>query len=245
MMLTELTKATACEVGRHEHPEREILEIADRERLRLGHELHDGLCQSLAGIAALAAALSRDLAANVGPGPASAAAEIVQLLNETIGEARDLARGLTPIGVSGRSLVDALDTLARNVNRAHGTFCAFVDDGRCPGLRSETTAHLVRITQEAVRNAISHGRADEIEIRLDYLDGFGLLSIRDNGVGLPEHYRGRAGIGLHTMDYRARAIGGSLTVAPHPVGGVIVTCAFPLPSSDERHRGADDAQLPH
>src|SRR5208337_1252459 len=66
----------------------------------------------------------------------------------------------------------------------------------------ETETHLVRIAQEAVRNAFAHGRADRIEISLEYADGSGLLIIRDNGLGISEDGRRRDGIGLHTMDYR-------------------------------------------
>jgi signal transduction histidine kinase len=204
---------------------------------RLGQELHDGLCQSLTGIAALTSVLSRSLAANAAPGPAAAAAEIVRLLNQTIGEARDLAHGLCPVSLNGAGLVDALDSLARNVSRGQGAFCAFMEDGGCPGLCPETTAHLVRI-------AITHGRADEIEIRLACVDGGGSLSVRDNGIGLPEQHRGDDGIGLHTMGYRARAIGGSLEVAAQLGRGVVVTCAFPLPSSDEPPKGGDNVHGP-
>jgi signal transduction histidine kinase len=239
-MLGERAVASACDVARQETLEREILAIADHERQRLGQELHDGLCQSLTGIAALTAALSRRLAANAAPGPAAAAAEIVCLLNQTIGEARDLAHGLCPVGLNAAGLADALDSLARNVSRGQGAFCAFVEDAGCPGLCPETTSHLVRIAQEAVRNAVTHGRADEIEIRLACVGGSGSLSIRDNGVGLPEQHRGDDGIGLHTMGYRARAIGGSLEVVAQPGCGVAVTCAFPLPSDDEPPKGADN-----
>src|SRR6266403_5114093 len=64
--------------------EREILDISDREKERVGRELHDGLCQNLAGIAALSATLSRKLAVSSDPAAADAA-EITRLLNETIG----------------------------------------------------------------------------------------------------------------------------------------------------------------
>lgn len=222
--------------------ERQTLAIADREKQRLGRELHDGLCQSLAGIAVLTSALSRSLAANADPGPAAAADEIVRLLNETIGEAHDLAHGLTPIGLNGACLAGGLETLARSVRRTQRISCALAWDSRYPGHRHETEAHLLRIAQEAVRNAMSHGRADQIDISLACDDGSGLLSIKDNGVGLPEDYRNRDGIGLHTMAYRARAIGGSLTVARRPQGGTAVACVFPLPLTHEPREGADHAR---
>jgi two-component sensor histidine kinase len=204
--------AKVREVGRTELLEREILAIADREKERLGRELHDGLCQSLAGIAALSSALSRRLAAGAQPGPAAAADEIVRLLSEAIGEARDLAHGLYPTCLNGAGLVSRLETLARNVRSAYDASCTFTSTSGCSCLREETVTHLVRIAQEAVRNAITHGRADQIDICLQCVDGSGLLSIWDNGVGLSEDHRNHDGIGLHTMGYRARAIGASLTV---------------------------------
>ena len=74
---------------------------------------------------------------------------------------------------------------------------------------------------------------------LECVDGSGLLSIRDNGVGLPEDDRNHDGIGLHTMDYRARAIGGSLTVRRRPEGGTAAACAFPLPQTNGAPKGSD------
>ncbi len=227
--------------GRQEMPEREVLEILDRERQRLGRELHDGLCQSLAGIAALSSALSRSLAAGGQPGPAAAADEIVRLLNEAIGEARDLAHGVSLTSLNDAGLVGNLETLARNVSHAYRISCTFASDRRCPRLPRETQTHLVRIAQEAVRNALAHGRADQIAIRVECLDESGILSIRDNGAGLSEDDRNSDGIGLHTMDYRARAIGGSLMVARRPQGGTAVACAFPLPRTHDLREGHADA----
>jgi signal transduction histidine kinase len=235
----------AGDLGRQALLEREILEIADRERARLGRELHDGLCQSLAGIAALASALSKSLATNYEPGPAEAADEITRLLHQAIGEARDLARTLGPIAPSGAGLHYLLETLARNVSRTYGISCSFARDRSCPALRRETEAHLLRIAQEAVHNAIAHGRADQIEISLECVDGSGLLSIRDNGAGLSKDCRNHGGIGLQTMEYRARAIGGSLTLAPaRPHDGTAVVCAFPVAATPELCKAAEHALCP-
>lgn len=243
-MLGEPAAASARDMDRLKTLEREVLAIADHERQRLGRELHDGLCQSLTGIAALTAVLARDLAADAAHGPAAAAAEIVRLLNQAIGEARDLAHGLYPIGLDGADLADALDTLACNVSRGQDAFCAFVEDGMCPDLPPDTMAHLLRIAQEALRNAITHGGASEIEIRLACTDHSASLTVRDNGAGLPEQPCGDDGIGLHTMGYRARAIGGSLEVAAQPGRGVVVTCVFPLPSGGQPPEGAHDVRGP-
>ena len=227
-MLLERSETSDRNVGREELLEREILEIADHEKELLARELHDGLCQLLAGIVALGSRLSHTLAANKQPVPAAAANEIVRLLKEAIGEVRDLARGLSPIGMKREGLANGLEALARIVHHIYQTSCSLACDSRCAGLSHETETHLMRIAQEAVRNAVTHGRADHIDICVRYHDGSGLLTIRDNGVGLSEDDRSHDGMGLHTMAYRARAIGGSFTVKRLPRGGTLVACAFPL-----------------
>jgi signal transduction histidine kinase len=237
-MQAQQFEVTAQDLRREELLEREILEIADHEKERLGRELHDGLCQSLAGIAALTTGLSRSLAASAQPGPAAVADEIVRLLSETIGEVRDLAHCLGPVRLNGTGLVGGLETLARNVSHLYRGSCTFAVDGDYPRLREEAVTHLMRIAQEAVRNAVAHGRADHIDICLECAERSGVLSIRDNGVGLSENDRDHHGIGLHTMNYRAHAIGGALTLSRRPEGGTVVTCAFPLPEARDPPEGS-------
>lgn len=208
---------------------REIVEIARREKERIGRELHDGLCQSLAGIAALSSALSRDLAANANPESAATAAEIARLLSEAIGQTRDLARGLGAIGLDAAGLGDALETLARNVRHLFHASCTLTCDRLRSPLSREAESHLYRIAQEAVHNAIVHGRAEHIEIALSCTGEKGVLTVRDNGMGLPDAVDGSHGIGLRTMDYRAREIHGCLKVCRQSPRGTVVTCVFPLP----------------
>jgi signal transduction histidine kinase len=124
----------AGEFSRQELLERQILEIADHEKQHIGRELHDGLCQSLTGIAALCSVLSRSLAASGQFASAAAASEIVGLLNDAIGEARDIAHGLSGIGLNGTDLLGELETLARIVRDTYFASCTFACDRRCPRL---------------------------------------------------------------------------------------------------------------
>jgi len=155
-----LIYATARDVTRRMRLEREVLEIVERERARLGRELHDGLCQNLAGIAALSSSLSRKLAANAESAASAAASEITGLLKDSIGQARDLARGLAPVGLDEAGLEGALETMALSVQHMFGVSCMAECD--CSSLRipPDVNAHLFRIAQEAVNNAVTHGRAD-------------------------------------------------------------------------------------
>ena len=195
-------EATVPDVGWQELLERETLAIADSEEQHVDREPHDGLCQSLAGVAAVRSAFPRSLEAGRQPGHTAGADEIVRLLNETIGEVRDLAHGSCPISLNGAGLARGLESLARNIRHTRRASCILAWDSRCSGSCGQTETHLVRIAQEAVHNVFARGRADRIEIRLEYDRGSGLLIIRDNGVGLTEDHRVHDGIGLHTMHHR-------------------------------------------
>ncbi|MFO1206360.1 MAG: PAS domain-containing protein, partial [Burkholderiales bacterium] len=192
----QLIYATARNVDRQKQLERQIIEVADLEKERLGRELHDGLCQTLAGIAALSATLSRRLVATSDFDGSAAAARIARLLSEAIAEARDLSRGLGPIGLQGGDLAAALRGLVLNVRQQFCASCTFESEYPFPRLRHEVAAHLFRIAQEAVSNSVAHGRADRIEISLSGTEVEGLLSVRDNGVGLSDEAHQR----IHAAD---------------------------------------------
>jgi signal transduction histidine kinase len=220
--------------------ERERIEAGDRERERLGRELHDGLCQNLAGIAALSATLARKLAARNDPAQA-AAAEITALLQQAIGDARDLARGLSARGLAQMGLAAALEALTANVGALHPVACAFACDRHFPRLDPTVEAHLYRVAQEALSNAVAHGRGSRIGVSLRVRDGEASLRIRDNGVGIPRGAVGAAGMGLDTMNDRARLIGARLQVRLAPPHGTLVACTFPLPvpQAKERHHAGN------
>lgn len=219
--------AIARDFTREARLEKQILDIADREKYRFGQELHDGLCQNLSGIAALSSTLSKKLA-TISGSAAAAADEITQLINETIREARDVARGLGPIGLKEAGLEGALETLSVNTERRFGVACNLSTNGSFPRLSQDIEVHVFRIAQEAVSNALTHGQAGQIDIGLTARDQAGLMSVLDDGVGLPAEKNRLDGIGLHTMAYRARLIGGSLEVVRRSGRGTKVSCTFPL-----------------
>jgi signal transduction histidine kinase len=230
-----LSPWAACAGGRA-GDENELLELrqallaaADHERERLGRELHDGLCQHLAGIAALSAALSRRLPQIGVAACAAEVAEIGVLLQQAVVCARDLAQGLCPPELRGAALTQALAVLAGNVSALFAVDCTFEARQPCPDLAVDSQTHLFRIVQEAVHNAIVHGRSSRIEIVLGARAGDGLVCISDNGAGLPEHDPVKRSLGLRSMEYRARMLGGSLQVRRQLPRGTVVSCTFRAP----------------
>jgi PAS domain S-box-containing protein len=218
--------AVAVNVTDRRRLERQIMEISDREQANIGQELHDGLCQQLVSLAFDANALKADLSAS--STQARTAERIADLLDLAITEARQLARGLFPIRLQAEGLPPALEELARTTRERTGLECRF-ESGSIPSIEGKVAAtHLYRIAQEAVSNAVRHSRAKAIWLRLSGSNGQLSLEIEDNGVGLPQNAQREAGgMGLHIMDYRARAIGGRLSLNQGANAGTRVCCCVP------------------
>jgi two-component system, LuxR family, sensor kinase FixL len=210
--------------------ERQILEVADREQARIGQDIHDGVCQQLVSVAFDANSLEQQLSGQR-QAEARLARRIADVLDQTITEARQLSHGLFPIRLVSDGLPSALLELARSVQNRFHIQC----HSECAGglnVQKVIATHLYRIAQEAANNAVRHGHAKSIAIGLCCQEGEVQLSIEDDGVGIPEAAQERSsGMGLHIMDYRARSIGGRLSVERRPNGGTRVSCCFPSPKA--------------
>jgi signal transduction histidine kinase len=208
--------------------EKEILEIGDQERRRIGQDLHDGLCQHLAGIELMSQVLEQKLAAK-SKADAARVGEISRHVRDAIGQTRALARGLSPVTLESEGLASALQELAGNAEKMFGITCrvAAAPTGHVRSAAVET--HLYRIAQEAVSNACKHGKAREIIIQIEALPDTVVLTVRDDGGGIPEPPPRNRGMGLRIMEYRAAMIGGTLTILRNPKGGTMVRCSVPTP----------------
>jgi two-component system CheB/CheR fusion protein len=206
--------------------EKEILEISEREQRRIGQDLHDGLCQHLAGIELMSQVLEQKLVRR-SKEAAGRAGEIAKNVRDAIGHTRLLARGLSPVTLESEGLMSALHELAMNTEKLFRIACRFECDP--PILVSDYPAatHLFRLAQEAVSNAMKHGKAKRILIRLKEERGRMILSIIDNGSGFPPQMPKSKGMGLRIMQSRAGMIGGTLVFGRNVGGGASVTVSAP------------------
>jgi signal transduction histidine kinase len=213
--------------------ENRIIEASESEQSRIGQDLHDGLCQHLVATAFSAGMLQQRLEERQLP-EASAAQEVVGLIDESITQARDLARGLYPVPLEEEGLETALRDLAAKTAKRTGIECQVVATGPPSQLGEETAIHLYRIAQEALNNSVKHSGASLVKIQLKMEGSRFDLNIEDNGCGLNGEARGGVGMGLNIMEYRARAIGGVLEFSGESSGGTRVRCVSTNPSeSDE------------
>jgi signal transduction histidine kinase len=206
--------------------EREVLEISERERRRIGHDLHDSLGQRLTAASMATNALVAAMKSEV-PGLAERGEDIGRQLRAAVAEARTLSHGLAPVALADEGLMAALGTLAEDTQRG-SVRCVF----ECPQPvwvhDAEVAGHLYRIAQEAVNNALKHAAPSEIRIGLERHDSVYVLEIDDDGEGIDEKRTNGNGIGLRVMRYRARLIGGVLEIGSPPAGGTRICCSVPL-----------------
>jgi signal transduction histidine kinase len=217
------TRALNNEMQERVRLEEEILSISEREQRRIGHDLHDSLCQHLTGVALAGEVLSEQLTARAIP-EAKAVNHIVEMVEGAIDLTRTMARGLHPFDLQGEGFIDALQELAANITEGFKIPCTFQCDSFVMIREQAVATHLYRIAQESINNAIKHSQAARIEVRLEAEDEDIVLTICDDGVGLPPTPAVGKGMGLRIMAYRASMIGATFNIERISPRGTRVTC---------------------
>lgn len=205
--------------------EQAVVTASEQERTRIARELHDGLGQQIGGLLFLTNGLHRDLQTANFP-QAETVGELCAELGAALTQARRLAHDLYAVSPTPEGLVEALENLAERVNADRRVECGFAGEKSVRVQNPAAASHLYRIAQEATHNALKHSQATRIDLELRCVSAGLELRVRDNGVGFPAE-QATHGLGLRTMEQRARLVGGRLRVHPHPSGGVEVLCAVP------------------
>jgi two-component system, chemotaxis family, CheB/CheR fusion protein len=208
--------------------ERELLEISEREKRRVGEDLHDMVCQELTATALFLQSSAKKMAKE-NLAAAKTLAESAETVNRNVVLARSLAGGLQAIELSASGLKHALRELAAQACENTGIKC-HLRVARGVRVRDDTVAlHLYRVAQEAVTNAVKHSGAKNVLISLDHDKTHVCVSVQDDGKGFSvEKRRKGKGLGLHMMRYRANALGGELRIERRKTGGMDVTCKIPV-----------------
>ena len=224
------TAALTAEIAERERLEKILLEISERERTSIGRELHDNLGQHLTGTAFAGQVLGEKLRALGLPEQADAA-RIVALIEEGIEKTRHLAKGLFLEDFQQTGLAAALRELAADTAAQYRIACEFHLEGDELADTRGATGHLLRIAQEAVRNAVRHGRAPRIVITLACRPAAVALTVRDFGTGLPPPASRGDGLGLRIMAHRTQILNGEFSLESPAGGGTLVRCRLSNPSS--------------
>jgi signal transduction histidine kinase len=206
--------------------EREMIGATAQARRRLAHDLHDGLGQHLTGLG-IQTQLIRKQLQETAPEQSRQMRELERRILETTNFARKLARGLDRLVEADDSLVEALELVVSESHRLVGVKFEKDLEADVETPLREITLHLCHILEEAINNAVRHGAASSIRVRLRRDGEWGELSIEDNGSGEVGQLEASEGLGLRAMRYRARQIGGNIRFQDSGRGGVAVLIRFP------------------
>jgi signal transduction histidine kinase len=230
---TAANQALKHEMARRRRLEREITQVSDQERRHFGSEIHDGLCQQLTAALLNCAVLEKDLDRE-GSSAAPRAGTLRELLQESIDDAYDIAKGLCPVDLAPDALVPALERMTARIRTIFDVDCRLELEGDVTLPSSENAFHLHRIAMEAVNNAVRHAGAHCIVVALRGRQDDIFLAIRDDGRGMDSPGPESRGMGLRIMAYRAHMMGGKLAITPAPGCGTIVSCRVPRESKGPR-----------
>jgi PAS domain S-box-containing protein len=216
----------ATDITDRKRLEQEISQVSEMEQRRIGQDLHDGICQHLAGIELMSEVLEQNLEKKSNP-CAAQAGEIAKHVRDAIAQTRSLAHGLSPVEFEAEGLMSALQQLADNTEKLFRVKCRFVCEKPILIPNNTVATHLYRIAQEAVSNGIRHGKAKELKISLGAQNDKIILAVRDKGTGFKTKTPDiTEGLGLRIMQYRAGMIGGTLTIQSESPG-ISVICSVP------------------
>ncbi|MGI9538441.1 MAG: GAF domain-containing sensor histidine kinase, partial [Desulfocapsaceae bacterium] len=201
--------------------ERQIMAVREAERANIGRVLHDDLGSHLSGVELLSKALKRNLEKE-NPKRAEQLESIRELIVDATEKTRRLARGLYPVHIIENGLEAAIEELAVEVETMFGVRCELSFSGAAEYLDNSITGHIYYIIREAAVNAARHGRPDHIGITMHNDKDLLEVKIIDNGEGF-DTLSTRKGMGLHTMEYRAKAIGADLRIESSGYSGTAIS----------------------
>lgn len=214
------TVITHRDISEVKRLEKAIMEVGEKERQKIGNDLHDDLCPHLIGIEGLSKVLKRKVE-GFSEETAQFSDKIIELIREATQKTRLLAHGLCPVYFN-QGLSASLEELVTNTKVMHQINCFLDDKHNIPLGNSMLTINLYHIAQEAVQNAIRHGKADHIAIEIGKKKDQYQLVVQDNGTGF-DTSKQTNGMGLRIMNYRAKLIGGALMITSDEGSRVVLT----------------------
>jgi len=224
--------------------ENELLEIAENERRRIGFDLHDDLGQKMTGMAMMMKGLERRLAAEASQ-CVEEAGKLHTLMQEVIQHTHNLARQFSSLDVKGDNLATVLEGLGVSVEKLFGIRCNFSSKGPLPRLPHNTTVQLYKIAQEAVSNAIKHGKASEVVIALSAEENRLAMTVKNDGAPFSPPTANSTRMGLRIMRYRANTIGAELEIKALGKSGTLATCSLAIKKADPTPQSLDTASGNH
>ncbi|NCC50885.1 MAG: PAS domain S-box protein, partial [Spartobacteria bacterium] len=210
----------------------ETLTAAESEARRIGHDIHDGLCQDLVGLCRLTESI--DFRSDeISEASQRALALVREQAVRMAGSARAFSHDLTLHELEIQTLPEALDTLARRTDRLFQTETELNLPDQFAALTHEQSMHIYRIIREAIANAVKHAQAKRLWIELVREPEQLVVSISNDGRPLPKPVDLVDGLGMKQMRMRARLLGGRFTLRQKKQALTVAELILPLQGDSE------------
>jgi signal transduction histidine kinase len=225
--------------------QKEVVDISEKERSRLGQDLHDGLAQELTGACFMIQSIKNNFNRSAAPKAEKVLTAALQLLKNALENCRRLAKNLYPIELERYGLPMSLRELSINTSKIYQIQCEFYLEGPETADDSEIVkTQLYRIVQECVQNAIRHARPKHIDIRMRNLSDQIILEVCDDGIGMATVGKDE-GMGFRIMNHRAQMIGAEITVTSQTQKGTGIRCIWPRLDASRETLSERDKEIVH
>jgi signal transduction histidine kinase len=199
----------------------------EQERRRLARELHDDFGQRMSVLT-----MNVDRALQQIHADPRESEDLLRRIHEELSTAndglREVSHRLHPAVIEDLGLIAALKSLTATSRENGSEVTCWLPD-QIPDLSLDTATALYRIAQEALRNAQTHGKGAPVHLTLTTQDGHLNLKIHDNGPGFSlTNARLNGGLGLLSMQERARLVNGTLQIKSQPGDGTVVSVSVPV-----------------
>ena len=223
------------DISERRHVEAEVVHESLRQQQQLGCDLHDGICQEMAGIAFVVQSLHERIRGGQTL-EAEALARVTGLMQDAVRHARELADDIHPVRPQPDGLHAALQQLATDTSQIPNVKCTFKRSRTVLVYNAMAAMCFYRIAREAIRRAVSEGKADRIEIQLAQKRCSLVLGVTDNAQSISVNERYRENMLLGVMQYWAKAIGAKVLVNPTKTrGGLRLVCELPTQTKARRN----------
>ena len=218
--VNERTKELVEANNRRMEVEAEILKISELERQRFSNDLHDDICQRLAGISMLCRSYSNQSE----PVEKNQMLELAQLIGETLQTTRQYAHNSYPVELESLGMNHSLSNLCDSFVVQSGINCNY--EWLVPkGIHFDKTQKLniFRIIQEALHNVMKHSKAQNVQVSVRMESKKTIVQVIDDGVGFVNNSEDKGkGLGLNSMQYRANQIGAAFVIKTNKPKGTCV-----------------------
>lgn len=204
----------------------------EKERTRVGQELHDSVGAMLSAIRLNMKMITSDPSLFE-----KNSDEMTAYLDETIETVRDISHNLYPAGLKTFGMIGVLKEYIEKINHSGEMKISLIEQGNTRRLDSNIELFIFRILQELLHNAVKHSRASAIDIKMEWKNDYLEIEVQDDGIGFTSDQidPDKRGLGLYNISNRAEVIDAKVFFKNTEKGGACINLQIPFHNINNKH----------